>query len=194
MVTNCPYAGINKWMEKSNIFLRKHNGKTSNNEVPIGKINIEVLEIFQNLKNIAWLILNSFTRYQCIVIRKDSWINIHKWFGCNFPTWNIRKVWRVRDDGHHCDVTSKCCGVTITTRLFEWMLSMSEINAFVCYFQELPGFKKIQMVTQIKWDKSKTTWAVGIAQLTHHSVHGGGKNPSTSGLGIFAPTLNLAVS
>ena len=21
------------------------------------------------------------------------------------------------------------------------------------------------------WDKSKTTWAVGIAQLTHHSVH-----------------------
>ena len=27
------------------------------------------------------------------------------------------------------------------------------------------------------WDKSKTTWAVGIAQLTHHSVRGGGKNP-----------------
>ena len=44
------------------------------------------------------------------------------------------------------------------------------------------------------WDKSKTTWAVGIAQLTHHSVRGGGKNPSTSGLGIFAPTLNLGVS
>ena len=44
------------------------------------------------------------------------------------------------------------------------------------------------------WDKSKTTWAVGIAQLTHHSVRGGGKNPSTSGLGIFAPTLNLVVS
>ena len=44
------------------------------------------------------------------------------------------------------------------------------------------------------WDKSKTTWAVGIAQLTHHSVRGGGKNPSTYGLGIFAPTLNLVVS
>ena len=44
------------------------------------------------------------------------------------------------------------------------------------------------------WDKSKTTWAVGIAQLTHHSVRGGGKNPSTSGLGIFAPTLDLVVS
>ena len=41
---------------------------------------------------------------------------------------------------------------------------------------------------------SETTWAVGIAQLTHHEVQGGGKNPSTSGLGIFAPTLNLVVS
>ena len=44
------------------------------------------------------------------------------------------------------------------------------------------------------WDKSKMTWAVGIAQLTHHSVHGEGKNPETEGLGIFAPTLNLVVS
>ena len=34
---------------------------------------------------------------------------------------------------------------------------------------------------------SETTWAVGIAQLTHHEVQGGGKNPSTFGLGIFAP-------
>ena len=45
-------------MEKSNIFFKqwdlgKHNGKTSNSEVPIDKINIEILEIFQNLKNIA---------------------------------------------------------------------------------------------------------------------------------------------
>ena len=37
---------------------------------------------------------------------------------------------------------------------------------------------------------SETTWAVGIAQLTHHEVQGGGKNPSTSGLGIFAPTAD----
>ena len=41
---------------------------------------------------------------------------------------------------------------------------------------------------------SETTWAVGIAQLTHHEVQGGGKNPSTSGLGIFAPTANRVVS
>ena len=33
---------------------------------------------------------------------------------------------------------------------------------------------------------SETTWAP--------SVRGGGKNPSTFGLGIFAPTLNLVVS
>ena len=25
------------------------------------------------------------------------------------------------------------------------------------------------------WDKSKTTWAIGIAQLTHHLVRGGGR-------------------
>ena len=87
-------------------------------------------------------ILNCFNMYKCIVIQKDSWINIHEWFGCNFPTWNIRNVWRARDDGHHYDVTSKYCGVTITTRLVEWTLSISEIRVFFCCFQELSGFKK----------------------------------------------------
>ena len=43
-------------------------------------------------------------------------------------------------------------------------------------------------------NKGKTTWAVGIVQLTHHSVRGGGKNSSTSGFGIFVPTVNLVVS
>ena len=82
----------------------------------------------------------------------------------------------------------------VATRLVEWTLSISENKVFFCCFQELSGFK-ILMVTQNKvWDKSKTTWAVGIAQLSHHSVRGGGKNPSTFGLGIFAPTLNLVVS
>ena len=44
------------------IFLNngKHNGKTSNSEVPIGKINIEILEIIQNLKNIARFNLKLF--------------------------------------------------------------------------------------------------------------------------------------
>ena len=32
---------------------------------------------------------------------------------------------------------------------------------------------------------SQTTWAVGIAQLTHHEVQGGGKNPETEGRVIF---------
>ena len=35
-------------------------GKTSNSEVPIGKINIEILEIIQNLKNIARFNLKLF--------------------------------------------------------------------------------------------------------------------------------------
>ena len=41
---------------------------------------------------------------------------------------------------------------------------------------------------------SETTWAVGIAQLTHHEVQGGGKNPETGGRGIFAPTADRVVS
>ena len=137
-------------------------------------------------------ILNCFTRYKYIVIQKDSWINIHEWFGCHFPTWNIRNVWRARDDGHHCDVTSKCCGVTITTRLVEWTLSFSEINVSFCCFQELSGFKNTNGYPNKAWDKSKTTWAVGIAQLTHHEVQGGGQNPETEARGIFAPTADRA--
>ena len=34
---------------------------------------------------------------------------------------------------------------------------------------------------------SETTWVVGIAQLTHHEVQGGGKNPETEGRVISAP-------
>ena len=41
---------------------------------------------------------------------------------------------------------------------------------------------------------SETTWAVGIAQLTHHEVQGGGKNPETEGRGIFAPNADRVVS
>ena len=41
---------------------------------------------------------------------------------------------------------------------------------------------------------SETTWAVDIAQLTHHEVQGGGKNPETEGRGIIAPTVDWVVS
>ena len=41
---------------------------------------------------------------------------------------------------------------------------------------------------------SETTWAVGIAQLTHHEVQGGGKIPETEGRGIFAPIADRVVS
>ena len=48
-------------------------------------------------------------------------------------------------------------------------------------------FKNCQALknTNKVWDRSKTTWAVGIAQLTHHSVRGGGKIPETD----FCPHL-----
>ena len=144
MVTNCPCAGIFEI-----IGLAVHSGKTSNSEVPIDKINITFFKYSRIWRISLDSILNCFTGYKCIVIQKDSWINIHEWFGCNFPTWNIRNAWRARDDGHHYDVTSKCCGVTITTRLVEWTLSIFEINVFFCCVQELSGLR-IQMITQIK--------------------------------------------
>ena len=68
MVTNCPYAGINKWMEKSNNFW--NNGKTSNSGVLIDEINIEILEIYQNLKISLDSVLNFFTRYKYIVVQR----------------------------------------------------------------------------------------------------------------------------
>ena len=41
---------------------------------------------------------------------------------------------------------------------------------------------------------SETTWAVGIAHLTHHEVQGGGKNPETEGRVILTPTADRVVS
>ena len=41
---------------------------------------------------------------------------------------------------------------------------------------------------------SETTWAVGIAQLTHHEVQGGGKNPEIEVRGIYDPTADRVVS
>ena len=61
-------------------------------------------------------------------------------------------------------------------------------------FKICQALKNTNIYPNNVWDKGKTTWAIGIAQLTHHSVRGGDKNPSTFGLGIFAPTLNLVVS
>ena len=55
-------------------------------------------------------------------------------------------------------------------------------------------------ITQVQYSDyamefySETTLAVGIAQLTHHEVQGGGQNPETGGRGIFAPTADRVVS
>ena len=78
---------------------------------------------------------------------------------------------------------------------FSWVDAVYLRDAPRCCFQELSRFfKNTNGYANKVWDKSETTWAVGIAQLTHHSGCGGGKKPSTFGLGIFAPTLNLVVS
>ena len=42
--------------------------------------------------------------------------------------------------------------------------------------------------------KSKTTWGVGIAQLTHHSIHGGGKNPHREPRGELIAQYRLPMS
>ena len=50
----------NEWKNLTIFGLAVLNGKTSNSEVPIDKINIEILEIFQNLRNIARFNLKLF--------------------------------------------------------------------------------------------------------------------------------------
>ena len=80
------------------------------------------------------------------------------------------------------------------TRFVKWVLSISKIRVFFRCLKNCQALINTNGYPNKVWDKSKTTWAVGIVQLTHHSVRGGGKNPSTFRLGIFAPTLNLVVS
>ena len=65
MVTIPPYAGINKYMEKSNNFLNNGTygktmvpGNTSNVEALIDKVNIKSLEHYENLKISLDSILN----------------------------------------------------------------------------------------------------------------------------------------
>ena len=50
----------NEWKNLTIFGLAVHNGKTSNSEVPIDKINIEILEIFLNLRNISRFNLKLF--------------------------------------------------------------------------------------------------------------------------------------
>ena len=80
------------------------------------------------------------------------------------------------------------------TSLVEWTHCIFEINVFFCSFKNCQPLKNTNDYANKVLNKGKTTWAVGIVQLTHHSVRGGGKNSSTSGFGIFVPTVNLVVS
>ena len=76
-----------------------------------------------------------------------DWWNKQRKFGnkreLKKKTLKILHVWpRARGDGHHYDVTSRPCGVTITTRVVEWTLSIYDINVFFCSFPELSSFEK----------------------------------------------------
>ena len=64
------------------------------------------------------------------------------------------------------------------------MMAFCLFNAFIHHLKQCWLIKSY----------SETTWAVGIAQLTHHEVQGGGKNPETEGRGIFAPAADRVVS
>ena len=122
------------------------------------------------------------------MIQWDSCINTYQRFGYNFQRQNVRNLWRARGDGHRYDITSKSCGVIITTVLVEWTLTFSEIIVVFYYFDEFKASNKIkQNYTYKVWDKRKTTWTVGNALLNP-------ENPSTFGLGSFVPTANLVVS
>ena len=65
------------------------------------------------------------------------------------------------------------------------------------HFYDFDGktFAKYKMIYGLPWASySETTWAVGIAQLTHHEGQVRGKNPETEGRGIFAPTADRLMS
>ena len=72
---------------------------------------------------------------------------------------------------------------------YSWILNPAKVNN-IWQQDILLRQKGIRIV----WVYSETTWAVGIAQLTHHEVQGGVENPETEGRGIFAPTADRVVS
>ena len=70
-------------------------------------------------------------------------------------------------------------------------------NEFRMVVRWYSGINLCMCTASERWpynDYSEMTWAVSIAQLTHHEVQGGGKHPETEGRGIFAPTADWMVS
>ena len=99
----------------------------------------------------------------------------------------IRDVWRAPGDGHHCDVTSKCCGVTIKTK-FNWVDAVCLRDKFMytfALFKNCQSSDNTNDYANDVWDKSKRTLAFGIAQLP--AVRGGGKHSKTGGRWDFCP-------
>ena len=70
---------------------------------------------------------------------------------------------------------------------WEPAVTAGKINSSQVLDNKLRLGSTTRLVITVRLYYSETTWAVGIAQLTHHEVQGGGKNPETEGRWIFAP-------
>ena len=109
-------------------------------------------------------ILNCFTRYECIYNDSIWFLDQYTGFVCNVPRWNIHNVYHAHGNGHHYDVTSEYCSVAIMTSWPIIDVLGDKWRSFLLW--KLSSFQKWHKIKCL----SKTTWAVGIAQLAHHSV------------------------
>ena len=80
---------------------------------------------------------------------------------------------------------------------WKWISPYTKLSKSIpCYHYILCQHTRLELIMSLMSMKievySETTWGGGIAQLTHHEVQGGGKNPETGGLGIFAPHRGLS--
>ena len=141
------------------------------------------MESVFNEINLFLLTWNRLTTVKTIIFIPPPGCDIHGFWAMGFyvqyrPRWlqDFPVIWLavpLGENGAHFrirtlplwryDVASKWCGVTITTSLVEWTLSISEIKVFFCSFHELSSLKNTDDCTNKEWDKSKMTWAVSGA-------------------------------
>ena len=141
---------------------------------------------------------------------------LHSWHACQSVCIWMCNIWKLAMlhscSIHHCSYNVFRCTVRrrsqgigystliphallILQYLTSYMLILHISTRLITPIQKWNnGFVVLRWRHTRDWSYSETTWAGGIAQLTHHEVHGGGKNPETGGRGIFAPTADRVVS